>query len=57
MSRLSRGFKTEQTPAFDFMLKKKSNRCVKVVVRVGGSLLNTVFTMFNIFNIICTYIH
>jgi len=29
MSRLSRGFETEQTPAFDFMLKKKSNRCVK----------------------------
>jgi len=28
------GIETEQTPAFDFMLKKKSNRCK--VVRVGS---------------------
>jgi len=54
MSRLSRGFEMEQTPAFDFMLKKKNRIVVlKVVVGVGGSLLNAVFT---IFNIMCSYI-
>lgn len=53
MSRLSRGFETEQTPAFDFMLKKNRIDVLKVFVGVGGSLQNAVFTMFNI---MCSYI-